>query len=276
MPPKRRTAGKKRGRAAEATNTTTSSDVVPESTKTTKGIRREEEEEQDDDWLHRTPISTPQRTSKDRPSITTSPRLSNIPAAAQELSHTPRFASKRSRSNDHTDNQSRSSRSTSESHPDNNTHTEEEREEDEEMQAWNMRRTTTGDSRRSMSSVGVKERHSNSAVLHGEEGFFHDLKSMHPLRVRLGVCPLPGNNNTNNDNNNNNFGMLPTSIQTTGDITSTTALLLGPRKFFTLPEEKGGADVVGWAAAFPSVSLELPSEGVYNKASVSVTLMLPP
>nr|CCC90628.1 conserved hypothetical protein [Trypanosoma congolense IL3000] len=93
----------------------------------------------------------------------------------------------------------------------------------------------------------------NSEPPRDGKGFFHDLNSMRPVRVRLGVCQPSG-----------------------GFKASSSTLLLKPHKFFTLPEEKGGSDVMGWSVAFSGLSLELPKEGVYNKASASITLMLPP
>ncbi|RHW72494.1 hypothetical protein DPX39_050038400 [Trypanosoma brucei equiperdum] len=105
--------------------------------------------------------------------------------------------------------------------------------------------------RHSNTNWSIRERSTN--LRNDQEGFFHDLNTMQPLRVRLGVCPPFGCSRAN-----------------------TTPMLLMPRKFFVLPEDKGGSDVVGWAGAFTSVSLDLPEQGIYNKASASLTLMLPP
>ncbi|KAF5226238.1 hypothetical protein ECC02_000801 [Trypanosoma cruzi] len=144
---------------------------------------------------------------------------------------------------------------------------EEEGEEEAEAQEPQMRHTIA-DSRCSATSAITRGRPSGN-MMYEDEGFFHDLSAMQPLRIHLGVCPLPGDATTARTTS------ISSSLLTEGE-TSTTALLLEPRKFFTLPEEKGGKDIVGWAAAFPSVAVELPGEGVYNNASVSVTVMLAP
>ncbi|KAF8278548.1 hypothetical protein TcBrA4_0113530 [Trypanosoma cruzi] len=144
---------------------------------------------------------------------------------------------------------------------------EEEGEEEAEAQEPQMRHTIA-DSCCSATSAITRERPSGN-MMYEDEGFFHDLSAMQPLRIHLGVCPLPGDATTARTTS------ISSSLLTEGE-TSTTALLLEPRKFFTLPEEKGGKDIVGWAAAFPSVAVDLPGEGVYNNASVSVTVMLAP
>ncbi|EKF27333.1 hypothetical protein MOQ_008946 [Trypanosoma cruzi marinkellei] len=140
-------------------------------------------------------------------------------------------------------------------------------EEVEDAQEPQMR-NTIADSCCSATSAITRGRPSGNMTYENEE-FFHDLSAMQPLRIRLGVCPLPGDATTAE------MSSPSLSLLTEGE-TSTTALLLEPRKFFTLPEEKGGKDIVGWAAAFPSVAVDLPGEGVYNNTSVSVTVMLAP
>ncbi|KAG8348006.1 hypothetical protein TRVL_01158 [Trypanosoma vivax] len=124
---------------------------------------------------------------------------------------------------------------------------------DEDQDGQYIRQTVTY-SRNSGSYVSLRERSFGSTI--GHEGFFHDLKTLRPLRVQLGVCPLPGG--------------ADTASRTTAPF------LLTPRKYLTLPEDKGGLDVVGWACVASGVSIELPSEGIYNKASTSITVVLPP
>ncbi|ESL10983.1 hypothetical protein TRSC58_01276 [Trypanosoma rangeli SC58] len=201
----------------------------------------DENEEETPASLGRTPASSQSRSARMAKSVTLSPPLSGALPVLREASCSSRKRSRCSGSQD-----------------------AEEEEEPQELQT----RDTIADSRRSGASNTSRARPSGK-MLHEGEGFFHDLSAMEPLRVRLGVCPLPGNATTATTS-------LPASHTVTEPETSTTLLLLEARKFLTLPEEKGGADVVGWAAAFSSVAVELPAEGVYNNASVSVTVVLAP
>ncbi|RNF27447.1 uncharacterized protein Tco025E_00309 [Trypanosoma conorhini] len=246
MPPKQIARGTKR--AVRVT-----SDVVNVAGDEDALVRKGEQHEVDGEEATqagrgRTPTSSQARSSRAAGSVTPSPRLSGISPLQKEGSRSSRKRPRRSGSRDATEE-------------------EEEQEEEEEAQGPEPR-DTVADSRRSGASNISRLRPSGKLPQEGE-GFFHDLSAMEPLRVRLGVCPLPGNTTTATTSS------LASSPATEGE-TSTTALLLEARKFLTLPEEKGGTDVVGWAAAFSSVAVELPGEGVYNNASVSVTVMLAP
>ncbi|RNF02747.1 hypothetical protein TraAM80_06261 [Trypanosoma rangeli] len=203
-----------------------------------------EEEEEASASLGRTPVSSQSRSARMAKAVTSSPPLSGALSVLKEASCSSRKRSRCSGGQDAAE--------------------EEEEEEPEELQM----RDTIADSRRSGASDISRVRSSGKMLQEGE-GFFHDLSAMEPLRVRLGVCPLPGNATSATTS-------LPASHPLTGPESSTTVLLLEARKFLALPEEKGGVDVVGWAAAFSSVAVELPGEGVYNNASVSVSVVLAP